>query len=56
MQNLCHGIKSDLMQKMKEHRDEYLSIFNQSEEERARGEKIKLEKLEKDSYNFTRLL
>jgi len=36
------------MQKMKEHRDEYLTIFNQSEAERQRTDKIKHDKLEQD--------
>jgi len=34
------------MLKMKDHRDEYLGIFNQSEEERKRSEKIKFDKQE----------
>jgi hypothetical protein len=45
-----------MMAKIKEHRDEYLGIFNQSEEERARSEKIKYEKVESDNVNLTRLI
>lgn len=44
LQAMTNSIKAELMAKMKEHRDEYLSIFNQSEEERQRSEKIKFEK------------
>lgn len=47
-----HQIKEDVMNKLREHRQEYLSIFNQSEEERARSDKIKLEKQDQDNYNF----
>jgi hypothetical protein len=39
------------MVKMKDHREEYLGIFNQSEEERKRIEKIKFEKTEQDNFN-----
>jgi len=28
LQSLVHSIKGDLVKKMKEHRDEYLGIFN----------------------------
>ena len=50
------NIKGDLVNKMKEHRDEYLGIFNQSEEERQRMERIKFEKFETDSRNNKQLL
>jgi len=45
-----------MMIKLKEHRDEYLSIFNQSEEERSRTEKIRLDKQEQDNYNKQQIL
>ena len=41
---------------MKDHRDEYLGIFNQSEEERKRSEKIKFDKQEQDNFNTKQLL
>jgi hypothetical protein len=44
------------MLKMKDHRDEYLGIFNQSEEERKRSEKIKFDKQEQDNFNTKQLL
>jgi len=50
------NLKGDLLNKMKEHRDEYLGIFNQSEEERQRMERIKFEKYEADSRNNKQLL
>lgn len=56
LQAMTNSIKAELMAKMKEHRDEYLSIFNQSEEERQRSEKIKFEKQEQDNYNTKQLL
>ena len=56
LQSLVHSIKGDLVKKMKEHRDEYLGIFNQSEEERARSEKIRHDKLESDSFNINQAL
>ena len=48
--------KGELVIKLKEHRDEYLGIFNQSEEERQRMERIKFEKYETDSRNNKQLL
>lgn len=56
LQAMSNSIKAELMAKMKEHRDEYLAIFNQSEEERQRSEKIKFEKQEQDNYNTKQLL
>jgi hypothetical protein len=56
LQAMTNSIKAELMAKMKEHRDEYLAIFNQSEEERQRSEKIKFEKQEQDNYNTKQLL
>lgn len=44
------------MLKMKDHRDEYLGIFNQSEDERKRSEKIKFDKQEQDNFNTKQLL
>ena len=41
---------------MKDHRDEYLGIFNQSEDERKRSEKIKFDKQEQDNFNTKQLL
>ena len=40
------SIKADLMVKLKEHRDEYLSIFNQTEDEKSRTDKIRFDKAE----------
>lgn len=51
-----HSIKADMMTKLKEHRDEYLTVFNQAEEERARSEKIRLDKHEQDNYNFNQMI
>lgn len=51
-----HQIKQELMNKLKEHRDEYLGIFNQSEEERARTDKIKIDKQDQDNYNFNQMV
>lgn len=56
LQQLVHSLKGDLLKKMKEHRDEYLGIFNQSEEERVRSEKIKHDKLDSDSFNINQAL
>jgi hypothetical protein len=50
-----HSIKADMMTKLKEHRDEYLAIFNQAEEERGRSEKMKHEKHGQDNFNFNQL-
>ena len=44
-------IKNDMVGKIKDHRSEYLQIFNQSEEERQRMERIKIDKMEADSHN-----
>lgn len=41
---------------MKDHRDEYLGIFNQGEDERKRSEKIKFDKQEQDNFNTKQLL
>ena len=51
-----NGIKNEMLAKIKEHRDEYLAVFNQTEEERARMEKIKLDKQDTDTGNTKRLL
>jgi len=56
LQNLSQQLKADMMGKIKEHRDEYLGIFTQSEEERARSEKIKYDKTESDHQNLLRLI
>lgn len=48
---MVQSVKSDVLNKIKEHRDEYLGIFNQSEEERHRMERIKLEKYDNDNRN-----
>ena len=55
LQTLNHSFKAELNQKLKEHRDEYLTIFSQSDEERARSEKIRQEKQEHDDFNRQRL-
>jgi hypothetical protein len=41
-------LKGDLMAKIKENRDEYLGVFNASEEDRQRLERFKLDKVESD--------
>jgi len=56
LQGLSQQLKADMMTKLKEHRDEYINIFSQSEDERARAEKIKLEKVDTDNANMNRLL
>ena len=45
-----------MLDKLKESREEYLAIFNQSEDERQRGERIRYEKGESDGDNLKRLL
>lgn len=44
-------VKGSVLNKIKEHRDEYLSIFNQSQEDRQRLEKFKNDKIFSDSEN-----
>ena len=53
---LVQTIKSEVIDKLKENREEYLSIFNQSEDERQRAEKIRFDKAESDFANQKRLL
>ena len=51
-----HGVKNELLGKIKEHREEYLAVYSQSEEERQRTEKIKLDKSDSDAENTKRIL
>lgn len=51
-----HGVKNELLGKIKEHRDEYLAVYSQSEDERQRMEKIKLDKSDSDAENTKRIL
>ena len=50
------GVKNEVLQKVKEHRDEYLAVYSQSEDERQRMEKIKFDKSESDAENTKRIL
>ena len=56
LQALVHGVKNELLGKIKEHRDEYLAVYSQSEEERQRMEKIRLDKSDSDAENTKRIL
>ena len=51
-----HNIKKELLEKIKYHREEYLNIFNESEEQKQRAEKIKSDKFESDVNNTKRIL
>lgn len=48
---MISNLKGDLMVKIKENRDEYLEVFNASEEDRQRMERIKVEKIESEGLS-----
>lgn len=50
------GVKNEVLSKIKDHRDEYLNVYAQSEDERQRMEKIKFDKSESDAENTKRIL
>lgn len=56
IQAVIQGVKNEALQKIKEHRDEYLAVYSQSEDERQRMEKIKFDKSESDAENTKRIL
>jgi hypothetical protein len=51
IQAMIQNIKGDLMVKIKENRDEYLGVFNSSEEDRQRMERLKVDKAESDNHS-----
>lgn len=51
LQQLMQNIKGDVLDKLKESREEYLNIFNRGEDERQRSEKIRLDRTEVDTGN-----
>ncbi|CDW87201.1 UNKNOWN [Stylonychia lemnae] len=56
LQSIVHGLENDVMKKLKEHRNDQLSIFATGEEERQRLERMKLERAESDTQYTKQML
>ena len=51
-----HGLESEVMKRLKEHRSDHLQIFTQGEEERQRLEKLKTDRAESDTQYIKQMM
>lgn len=56
MQQAVLGLEGEVMKKLKEHRDDQLSIFGAGEEERKRLERLKIERADSDTQYIKQMM
>lgn len=56
MQQNLLSVESELMKKFKDQREEQLQLYNSNEDDRARIEKIKIERAESDQAHLRQLV